>query len=60
MKNFEFNIGARVKLSMSHESGIVKGRAEYDNSQNNYLVLYVAADGRQVSSWLGEDELISA
>ncbi len=57
MGNFKFKIGERVKLTESDEAGRVIGRAEYDYSENNYLLRYRAGDGRQIESWWGESAL---
>lgn len=57
MTNFLFDIGDRVKLVESSESGEIVGRAEYANSINNYLIRYCAGDGRQVEVWWTEDAI---
>jgi hypothetical protein len=54
---FKFNMGQTVKIAISGESGTVKGCAEYAATENNYLVLYKAADGRAVEHWWGESAL---
>lgn len=46
-----------VSLDMSGERGIVIARAEYLHGENQYLVRYLAADGRQVESWWNESAL---
>lgn len=46
-----------VKVTISGEQGHVKARAEYTNCRNQYLIHYLAADGRAVDSWFDEDEL---
>lgn len=56
---FKFDMGSTVTLTESHESGTVIGRGEYDHSESCYLVRYVAADGRQVESWLQESALLA-
>jgi hypothetical protein len=55
---FVFNLGQKVKMILSDERGIIKGRAEYSMADNSYLVLYKAADGRMVDSWWYERELV--
>lgn len=57
MNSFKFEMGARAKLSESDETGTVIGRAEYDQTENNYLLRYRAGDGRQIESWWGESAL---
>ena len=54
---FDFELGETVKLAMSDEKGEIKARAEYLHSENCYLILYMAGDGRQVTSWWGESEI---
>ena len=51
MSNFKFQLGQEVKLALSEEKGIVRGRAEYSDSVSSYYIQYVAADGRQVTDW---------
>lgn len=59
-EEFKFNLGDRVKLRLSSEAGEVIGRAEYSRSKPQYLVEYLAGDGRQVDSWKDEDALVAA
>jgi hypothetical protein len=54
---FTFELGQDVSLKLSEETGVVKGRAEYLNAENTYLVLYKSADGRQVEGWWSEGEI---
>lgn len=56
-KHFRFALGESVTLTLSGETGLVIGRAEYANSANSYMVRYKTADGRQVESWWTEDAL---
>lgn len=39
------------------ERGEVIARAEYQHTENNYLIRYRAGDGRQVESWWGESAI---
>lgn len=55
-KAFKFKLGEKVALP-SREGGVVEGRAHYINSNPQYLVKYIAADGRFVSAWHDEDDL---
>jgi hypothetical protein len=57
---FKFELGQKVKLSLSGEEGFVTGRAQYEASENSYYVRYVNADGRQVECWWGEKALEAA
>jgi len=57
MANYEYKMGDHVKLSASGETGKIIGRAEYDHTENNYLIRYMAGDGRQVEQWWAETAL---
>ena len=58
MKAFEFELGQSVVIVRgSNEFGKVTGRAEYLNSNPQYLVAYTAADGRSADGWLHGSEL---
>lgn len=59
MDGFEFELGGSVSVAVSGESGTVKARAQYEDGENNYYVLYKAADGRAVKQWWKESELIA-
>lgn len=54
-KKFEHSIGAHVELAMSKEKGRVVARAKFETGVRQYLVRYVAADGRQVEGWFESD-----
>ena len=57
MSKFKFELGEPVKLSKSEESGHVKARSESEHNENQYLIVYLAADGRQVDMWWAESEI---
>lgn len=57
---FKFNVGDKVKIEVSGETGHVRGRAEYVASENSYFVLYQTADGRAVEVWWPESTLMAA
>ena len=57
MNSWEFNLEQTVAMRMSAETGTVVGRAEYSHMENQYLVRYKAADGRQVEAWWGASAL---
>jgi hypothetical protein len=57
MNQFVFGLGQEVTIINGSETGKVIGRAEYTTSENNYLVRYIAGDGRAVESWWGESAL---
>jgi hypothetical protein len=48
---FRYELDQTVRLPLSDESGIVIGRAQYTDANNNYLVRYRSGDGRQVECW---------
>lgn len=56
-KTFDFKLGDSVNLALSGEKGEIVGRAHYVNAIPSYLVRYVAADGRQIETWLAEDAI---
>ena len=57
---FKFNLGEKVTVDVSGETGEVLGRAEYTTAANNYYVRYRSADGRAVEAWWQEDALRTA
>jgi hypothetical protein len=57
MSKFKLELGEPVKLSKSEEKGHVTARAEYENGENQYLIVYLAADGRQVDAWWPETQI---
>jgi len=54
MSTFKYDMKAKVKLIHSEESGEVIGRAEHVNGEDQYYLVYKAADGRQVTAWWDE------
>lgn len=46
-----FDLGQKVKMSLSQETGVVIGRAHYTEGPPAYYVRYLAGDGRQVEAW---------
>ncbi len=59
-KAFKYELGQSVKVSISGETGVIKGRAEYTNCIDGYFVHYLAADGRAQDRWFNEDEITQA
>ncbi|QCA04879.1 hypothetical protein [Pantoea vagans] len=57
---FKHELGQVVQVTVSGEEGHVKGRAEYANCCNQYLIHYCAADGRAVDAWFEEGEISPA
>ena len=57
---FKFDLNQVVKVRVSDEFGEVRGRAQYAHAENQYYIHYRAADGRALSDWFGESELVSA
>lgn len=55
--SFKHILGQVVFVTISGEVGHVKARAEYNSGPNQYLIHYLAADGRAVDSWFEEGEL---
>jgi len=60
MSTFKYVLNQQVTLTKSTESGEVIGRAEYTHADNNYLIQYQAADGRQVEDWWTETAIQTA
>ncbi|MBU9153153.1 hypothetical protein KTD28_00860 [Burkholderia gladioli] len=56
---FSFNLGERVAIAASGETGEIIGRADYTESADSYFVRYKAADGRAVEAWWSEGALDS-
>lgn len=54
---FKFELGQKVKITISGEVGEIKGRAQYTESSNQYFILYKAVDDRAVESWFSEGDL---
>lgn len=59
-KTFDYKLGDGVSLKLSGEAGEIVGRAHYTNMNPQYLVRYIAADGRQIESWLAEDSIAAS
>lgn len=55
--DFMFDLGDRVHMTESAEVGTIIGRAQYQTSENTYLVRYRAGDGRQTECWWGESAI---
>lgn len=51
---FRFDLGAKVKMRLTDETGEVWARAQYRDEPNMYLLVYKAADGCQKESWWNE------
>ncbi|CAI2469915.1 Uncharacterised protein [Serratia ficaria] len=54
---FEFDLNQPIVVTISGENGFVKGRAEYTNAENSYLVHGVSADGKAFTGWFNEEDL---
>lgn len=46
-----FNLGDKVKMTLTDEHGIIVGTASYLDQPEQYLVRYRSGDGRQVQDW---------
>ena len=55
--SFKHRLNRKVTLKESGESGIIVGRAHYNYCDNNYLIRYKCADGRQVEGWWTESAI---
>lgn len=56
---FKFALGAEVVIAVSGEHGTVEGRAQYLNSEDNYFITYMDAQGRAQRDWWPESTLIT-
>lgn len=56
-RKFKFKLGQEVRMTASGEGGEVIGRADYQHTENHYLVRYVAGDGRAVEAWWSESAM---
>jgi hypothetical protein len=54
MSNFKFELGSKVTIICSGESGEIIARSESLAVKNQYYVRYQAADGRGVQQWWDE------
>ena len=59
MGNFNFELGSSVVITVSGETGSVIARAEYINSDPQYLVRYKNGQGCALESWWTKDALSS-
>ncbi|WP_140181280.1 hypothetical protein [Providencia stuartii] len=57
---FKYQLGLVVQVNISDEEGHIKARAEHHNGPNQYLIHYLAADGRAQDAWFEEGELSPA
>lgn len=57
IQNPVYNLGQKVRISISDEVGIVNGYAVYTSSAPQYRVFYKAADGRACEGWWYEDQI---
>ena len=56
---FLYELNQKVKLILSGEKGSVIGRVEYVSTNPQYLIEYVAADGRQVEGWFFAESILN-
>lgn len=54
---FKFELNQQVRISASAETGEVIARAEYTYCEHQYLVRYMAGDGRATEAWWTESAL---
>lgn len=60
MEDFNFKLGDSVQIGVSGETGEVIARAEYTNSDPQYLVRYKNGQGCVIESWWMQDALFPA
>lgn len=58
ISDFEFDLGDIVRDRNKPDMGFIRGRAEYDNAENSYLIRYVSETGRIMELWLEESKLL--
>lgn len=57
--SFKFGLNQLVEIVVSGEFGAVKARADYaSGSENGYYIHYKAGDGRAVTQWFYEGDLV--
>ena len=56
-KTFFYELGEAVEITVSGETGIVTGRTDNINADDQFLIRYKANDGRAVSNWFYASEL---
>jgi hypothetical protein len=54
---FKFELNQLVEISISGETGHIKGRAEYSNQGILYQIHYKTVDGRAEEKWFDEQDL---
>lgn len=59
-KEFAFAKSQRVKVPGKTAEGIVTGRAEYTDGENDYYVLWFSNSGAKCQQWFGETVLSGA
>ena len=56
-KTFFYELGEAVEITVSGETGIVTGRTDNINQDDQFLIHYKANDGRAVSEWYYASQL---
>ncbi|WP_375591576.1 hypothetical protein [Chitiniphilus eburneus] len=54
---FKFQLGQSVCIKASNEIGEVIARSDFTASESQYLIRYVANDGRATENWWAESAL---
>jgi hypothetical protein len=57
MLNVNYELGAKLRIVCSGESGEAIGRCEYTYSEPTYLLRYVNKDGNAVEQWWPQSAL---
>jgi len=55
---FRFELKQAVIITGSEENGIIIGQGCYTNCNNQYLIRYLAGDGRMTEKWWDEDAIV--
>ena len=56
-QDFKFSLSQLVNIRISEEFGEIRARAQYANSENQYLIHYQAADKCARTAWFAQSEL---
>ncbi|AUZ72037.1 hypothetical protein RZR10_14265 [Enterobacter asburiae] len=56
-QNFKFSLSQLVNIRVSDEWGEIQARAQYANSENQYLIHYQAADKCARTEWFTQSVL---
>ena len=57
MQKFAYELGEKVVIECSGESGEVIGQGRYKSGDDLFLIRYKSAEGRAVEEWWAENAL---